>query len=187
MTPLAVLLDRFRRVPRVGAEVWQGGLVSLPTWVEGPDDVPMRPRAALWVSRRTGLIHLSPAIEFQSADQPFDVAVRAFAEFGLKRRAADCRPARVEVADADLAAHLRITLDDPELDFAVVDTLPDVQQVLRSFAERVNERPPLPDAIDRRYYVDHVLAGIADAILLERGESFDDAIGRRKPKQLDLL
>ena len=46
---------------------------------------------------------------------------------------------------------------------------------------------PLPDAIDRRHYVEHVLRGVADAILIERGESFDAAIGRPKPQQLALL
>jgi DNA polymerase-2 len=46
---------------------------------------------------------------------------------------------------------------------------------------------PLPDGIDRRYYVEHVLRPVADAILIERGETFDDAIGRPKPKQLELL
>lgn len=46
---------------------------------------------------------------------------------------------------------------------------------------------PLPEGIDRRHYVEHVLRGVAEAILIERGESFDDAIGRPKPKQLSLL
>jgi DNA polymerase-2 len=45
----------------------------------------------------------------------------------------------------------------------------------------------LPAAIDRRYYVEHVLRPLADAILIERDECFDDAIGRPKPKQLELL
>ncbi len=43
----------------------------------------------------------------------------------------------------------------------------------------------LPDAIDRRYYVENVLRGVAEAILIERGESFDAAIG--EPEQLTLL
>jgi len=43
----------------------------------------------------------------------------------------------------------------------------------------------LPAAIDRRYYVENVLRGVADAILIERGESFDAALGR--PRQLALL
>jgi DNA polymerase-2 len=45
----------------------------------------------------------------------------------------------------------------------------------------------LPAAIDRRYYVDRVLAPIADAILIERDESFDAVLGRAKPQQLSLL
>ena len=45
----------------------------------------------------------------------------------------------------------------------------------------------LPAEIDRRHYVDRVLAPIADAILLERDESFDAALGRAKPQQLPLL
>jgi DNA polymerase elongation subunit (family B) len=45
----------------------------------------------------------------------------------------------------------------------------------------------LPASIDRRYYLDHVLRPIADAILIERGESFDAALGRARPQQLDLL
>lgn len=69
---------------------------------------------------------------------------------------------------------------------------PVVRYVLTaSGPEPVLHGAALPDAIDRRYYVDHVLAGIADAILIERGEdgaaSFDEILGRRAPKQLDLL
>lgn len=45
---------------------------------------------------------------------------------------------------------------------------------------------PLPGAIDHRYYVEHVLGPVADAILRERGERFDELIGRPKPKQLPL-
>jgi len=45
----------------------------------------------------------------------------------------------------------------------------------------------LPAAIDRRYYLDHVLRPIADAILIERGESFDAALGRAQPRQLELI
>jgi len=46
---------------------------------------------------------------------------------------------------------------------------------------------PLPEALDRRHCVEHVLRGVADAILIERGHSFDAAIGRPQPKQLSLL
>ena len=45
----------------------------------------------------------------------------------------------------------------------------------------------VPTAIDRRHYVDRVLAPIADAILIEVGGSFDAVLGRAKPQQLSLL
>lgn len=54
-------------------------------------------------------------------------------------------------------------------------------------AEPVVPGRALPAAIDRRYYLDHVLRPIADAILIERDESFDAALGRAQPRQLELL
>jgi len=37
----ALLIARFAQLPRNSAEVWQGGLVRLPTWIEnGPDGKP---------------------------------------------------------------------------------------------------------------------------------------------------
>ena len=63
--------------------------------------------------------------------------------------------------------------------------------VTRSGPEPVVSGAPLPTPIDHRHYVEHVLRGVADAILLELGEggaaNFDQAIGRHRPKQLDLL
>ncbi len=44
--------------------------------------------------------------------------------------------------------------------------------------------PPRPD-IDRVHYIERVLRPVADAILIEIGESLDTALG--EPKQLDLL
>ncbi len=54
-----------------------------------------------------------------------------------------------------------------------------------SGAEPVEPGEPLPPAIDRRHYLEHVLRPIADAILVELGQDTDDALGA--PKQLDLL
>jgi DNA polymerase-2 len=44
---------------------------------------------------------------------------------------------------------------------------------------------PLPRDIDRRHYVERVLRPVAEAILIELGQSFDEATGQ--PRQLDLL
>jgi DNA polymerase-2 len=46
---------------------------------------------------------------------------------------------------------------------------------------------PLPAGVDRAHAVDRVLRPIAEAILAELGEDFDDVIGRPQPKQLELL
>jgi DNA polymerase-2 len=46
-------------------------------------------------------------------------------------------------------------------------------------------RRPLPPGIDRRHYVERVLRPVADAILLELGSSFDEAVG--EATQLSLL
>jgi DNA polymerase-2 len=57
--------------------------------------------------------------------------------------------------------------------------------ITRSGPEPVLPGSPLPEDIDRRHYVERVLRPIADAILLEIGHSFDEAMGQ--PQQLDLL
>jgi DNA polymerase II len=51
--------------------------------------------------------------------------------------------------------------------------------------EPVLPRRPLPPGIDRRHYVDKVLRPVADALLVDLGTSFDEAIG--EPRQLALL
>lgn len=51
--------------------------------------------------------------------------------------------------------------------------------------EPVELRGPLPDDIDRAHYLEKVLRPVADAILSQRGSSFDAILGR--PQQLSLL
>lgn len=59
---LPLAFGRFKQLPQRMGEIWQGGLVRLPAWVDHPTDPegePLRPTGALWVSLRTGLIHLA--------------------------------------------------------------------------------------------------------------------------------
>ena len=51
--------------------------------------------------------------------------------------------------------------------------------------EPVLPREPLPTGFDHRHYVEKVLRPVADAILVEMGHSFDEAIG--EPSQMQLL
>jgi hypothetical protein len=56
--------DRTRSIqatPQRAAEIWQGGIVRLPAWIDNKEDPagpPYRPAGALWVSLRTGLVHM---------------------------------------------------------------------------------------------------------------------------------
>jgi DNA polymerase-2 len=57
--------------------------------------------------------------------------------------------------------------------------------ITRAGPEPVASGAALPTDIDRRHYLERVIAPIADAILLETGHSFEEAMGW--PRQLDLL
>jgi DNA polymerase-2 len=57
--------------------------------------------------------------------------------------------------------------------------------ITRSGPEPALPGRPLPGGLDRQHYLDHVLRPVADAILVEMGSSFDEALGR--PHQLSLL
>ena len=57
--------------------------------------------------------------------------------------------------------------------------------IARTGPEPVVPGGRLPGDIDRRHYLERVLRPVADAILIEIGHSFDEAMG--EPRQLDLL
>jgi tetratricopeptide (TPR) repeat protein len=89
----------------MAGETWQGGLLRMPAWIEkGPDGKPYRPWAALWVSRRTGLVHMKMEAECGAHDPA--LALEALVEFALNKKLAEYRPARPEVPDEELCVHL---------------------------------------------------------------------------------
>lgn len=148
MSPVSPqLIARFGQLPRNSTEVWQGGVVRLPTWIEkGPDGKPYRPWGAVWVSLRTGLVNVKIEPEFGAHNET--LALETLLEFGLDRKLAGCRPARLEVADEGLGAHLVHTLGDERLTFTVTRDLPAVKQVLAHYAEHMSGVPLLPNALD---------------------------------------
>jgi tetratricopeptide (TPR) repeat protein len=140
-------IERFGRLPRMAGEVWQGGLLPLPSWIEkGPDGKPYRPWAGVWVSLRTGLVNLKVEPEFGAHDP--DLALEALLEFGLTRTLAGCRPERIEVIDEALGAHLLRVLGLGDLTFRLVPDLRATKQVLAHFAEHTRGKPLPPDALD---------------------------------------
>jgi tetratricopeptide (TPR) repeat protein len=141
--PLA--LGRFRRLPQRTGEVWQGGVVRLPMWVDNPTDQdgpPLRPSGALWVSKRTGLVHLDLAPEGEQATS--DLALAVFLEFGLKwAKGLEGRPSRVEVRDAGLRDALAGPLATLDTEVTLVDDVPAVREALHNLeAHATGERLP---------------------------------------------
>lgn len=130
--PLPLALGRFKQLPQRTGEIWQGGLVRLPAWVDNPadpDGESFRPVAALWVSLRTGLLHLALPPEGSTATPEFGLA--ALLEFGLKwAKGLEGRPARVEVRDAALRDVLADSLAKLSTSVAVVDEMRAVREVL---------------------------------------------------------
>jgi tetratricopeptide (TPR) repeat protein len=146
MPPIpALIVDRFKRLPRRSDEVWQGGLVRARAWLEEPDGTARRPWAAMWVSLATGLVNVR--LETAGGAAPdWTLALQTLTDLGFKF--ARCRPARLEVADEILGAELSAALADPELAVTVRDGLPAVREMLRQMARETAHAPPLPDALD---------------------------------------
>jgi len=129
------LIRRFLQLPRPSREVWQGGIVAMPTWIKsGPDEEPVRPWAAVWVSLTSGQIHLE--MEHDLGQHGLDLGLAAFLQFGLKRyKGLDGRPATIQVADPELGAYIAAETGDRELAVEVVPELAAIGHVLRMFAE----------------------------------------------------
>lgn len=140
MTDQALLVGRFMRLARRSDERWQGGLVRLPMWVDGPAG-PVRPWGAVWASRRTGLAHVKAG----EGDTPeWMLALTSLVEFGLQARLAGCRPAAIEVADEELGRRIQEALGDPELEVARVDALAAVKDVVVAMEAHEADGRPIP-------------------------------------------
>jgi tetratricopeptide (TPR) repeat protein len=139
----SLIVARFMRLARRSADVWQGGLMRMPTWVEEPGAPPRRPWGAVWVSRETGMVNVELADE-----RDWRLALQSLTGLGLKF--AHCRPARLEVVDAELGRQLVAALEDPELAVTVVPALPDVEALVSRMAEDLQGAPAAPGALAGR-------------------------------------
>jgi tetratricopeptide (TPR) repeat protein len=148
-TPVSVALGRFGRLPQRAGEVWQGGIVRLPMWIDDPADPegpPQRASGAIWVSLRTGLVHMDLAKEGEEATP--ELALATLLEFGLKlAKELDGRPARIEVRDPGLRDVLAASLAALDTTVTLVDDQPAVRDALRTFEEHEVEEP-MPGLMD---------------------------------------
>lgn len=143
------LRARFAKLPKVAGEVWQGGLVRVPTWVQdAPDKKLYRPWAGFWVSLRTGLVNMTMQREDGGRDP--EPALSALLEFGLNRKLAGCRPERLEVTDEQTAAYLKRELGEIGLQVAVTKDPSGIRDMLRQLAESMSHGPLPPTALEAR-------------------------------------
>ena len=90
-----------------------------------PRAAPYRPTGALWVSLRTGLLHMALPDEGNPATPEF--ALKAAIEFGLKEsKRLTGRPSTIEVRDPQLRQTLSDTMSALQTSVALVDDLPAV-------------------------------------------------------------
>lgn len=147
-TPATSLdLWKFRRLASAADDVWQGGVFRLPALIEqGPHERPYRPWGGLWVSERTGLVHLEPEPSPEAHDH--GLALAALLRFGLDHQERlGGRPARLRVTDPELASYLTAQIEDRDTVVEVVSELPEVRAVLAGLAEELADGPLIPGAL----------------------------------------
>ena len=167
--PVPLALGRFKQLPQRSTEVWQGGLVRMPMWIDdpvNPDEAPpYRPTGVIWVSLGAGLMHVDLAKSEDAATPAF--ALATLLEFGLKfNRSGMGRPSRIEVADpalrdvlADMLVPLNTTVD-------LVPALPAVAQALQSFEEHSGGGSRIAGLLESPGVTHDDLRGFADAAAL---------------------
>lgn len=145
-------------------DVWQGGLVRLPTWVGEPGETPFRVWAGAWVSLKTGLVHIGEVA--RGSDTTLQQALDAFAAFALDRTVAGYLPERVEVAGADVAGFLTQALSPLGVAVAQREDLRALQGMLQEFARAQGAGDPPPGVLDPPGVTVERVASFAEAARL---------------------
>jgi tetratricopeptide (TPR) repeat protein len=138
----SLMLARFNRLPRRSADIWQGGIVRMPMWVDGPDGTPYRPWGGVWVSLETGLVNAKLA---ESRGNDGTLALDALLELGFKF--ARTRPAVIQVADQSLGEQIARALGDTELTVTVDPRLDAVKAMVERMGAETNGKTH-PAALD---------------------------------------
>jgi tetratricopeptide (TPR) repeat protein len=165
--PIPLALGRFRLLPQRDSEVWQGGLVRMPVWIDDPTSghPPYRPTGAIWVSLRTGRINLQ--LPDEASEPSSQLALSALFEFAAKEtKALGGRPSRIQVGDAGLQAALSTALAGTNTGIERVDDLAAVHQVLEQLERDQGSGVSYPGLLGPR------------GVTVERVRAFADAAAR---------
>jgi tetratricopeptide (TPR) repeat protein len=157
-------LEALKRLPRRPKEIWQGGLVRLPTWVQKENERPFMPWSGAWVSVGTRLVHVGDTVP--PSERRSGQALEAFAEFALDPMTGGYLPGQVEVAGPGVAEAMKAALGP--LDIAVIERerLTVLEGLLRGLGERLNEGKEIPGALSPEGATLARLASFAEAARL---------------------
>ena len=127
----SLLLQRFRQLPALSRETWQGAIVRLPAWIQGgANEEPFRPWGAIWVSLSTGRMTVK-AEEAPNAHGP-ELLLDALLQFAQQeRKVLGGRASRMHVADAAARDALERAIGDTGVSVEIVPRLDAVDDVLR--------------------------------------------------------
>ncbi len=157
-----LLLNRFRDLPPLTREAWEGGLVRLPNWVEhGPDKTAFRPWGVIWVGLSTGRVamKIEPGPEMHGPE----LVLESLVEFAKQeRKVLGGRAGRLLVADVAVRDYLQQAIGDSRTSVELVPRLDAVEDVLRHYLEHVAPDEP-PSVLEGRGVTVDVLRSFADA------------------------
>lgn len=157
-------LDRLKRLPRKPMEVWQGGLVRMPSWITESGQAPVLPWGGVWKSLGPGFVHIGEVVP--PPDRSPDQALQTLVHFALDPKIGGYLPGKVEVTGPGVAATLERVL--APLGVAVVERerLAALDQVLGEMEAKMNDGVVLPGALSPPGTTVERLGAFADAARL---------------------
>ncbi|MBI1950055.1 MAG: hypothetical protein HYS34_01665 [Acidobacteria bacterium] len=157
-------LVRLKRLPRKSKEVWQGGLVRMPSWVTEPGKAPVLPWGGAWISVGPGLVHVGTVVP--PSDRSPGQALDAFVQFALDPMTGGYLPGRVEVAGPGVAATLERVLTPLGVAIVERERLAALDRVLVEMEAKMNDGVVLPGALSPSGATVERLAAFAEAARL---------------------
>lgn len=154
-------VERLKQLPQRKNEVWQGGLVRVPMWIQEEDEEPYRPWLAGWISVKTRLIHTTTPQRREEID--FESALQSLANFACDEKFAGYRPGRIEVKDPALAEHLSGLLAEVDIKVEQRNKLFTFDEMIADMAEHISDKPLVSSALDVKGITVDLMRCFADA------------------------
>lgn len=138
------LIQHFRSLPK-RPFVCQGGIFPWPTLVRGNDGELFRPFVPIWMEAESGLIHtegMQPP-----GEDPFRKSLETLKGLIEKYFHIQGCPNRLEVADPELAAHLKQRLEAIGIKVQMKDRLPQLDAVMKDMVKTLGGEPSGPPSL----------------------------------------